>query len=134
MPMLPQLTVTLAVELPEPSLLVDTFAVLLMTPHESFVVWLTRWTCLLAPEASVPQLQVSTPAEIEQPVSLLAASIDQLVPALTGSVSVTVTPRASPAPEFVAVTRNPIWSPALTVALSAVLVIPIWPQLTVSDA
>ena len=50
-----------------------------------------------------PKLQVRTPVAIEQPASLLAASIVHASPALVGSVSCTTTPLAVPAPLFVTV-------------------------------
>ena len=77
------------------------------TPQLSLVVAEVTWTAFDAPDATVPQSQVSTPPPIEQPLSEPAASIDQDTPALAGSGSVTVTPPASPAPEFAAVIRNP---------------------------
>src|SRR3954447_15878138 len=101
--MFQQLTVVDAVAWLEPSLLVDTFAVLGIVAQLSFVVALVMWTCLDWLVVRVPKLQVSTPPEIEQPLSEFAPSIDQLTPVLIGSVSVTVTVRASPAPVFVAV-------------------------------
>ena len=74
-------------------------------PQLAEVVGLVMWTCLLAPAARVPQLQVSVPAAIEQPVSLPAASMVQLRPALVGRLSVSVTPVALPAPLLVTVIR-----------------------------
>src|SRR5437763_1443325 len=62
-----------------------------------------------------------TPAVIDQPLSEWAASIDQLVPGLLGSVSLPVTLLSIPAPELVSVIVNPIWSPAETVAASSTL-------------
>src|SRR5437667_190623 len=116
--MSPQLTVVDAVACAAPSLLVDTFAVLGIAAQLSLVVALVMWTCLDWFVVSVPKLHVRTPPEIEQPLLEFAPSIDQLTPVLIGSVSVTVTVRASPAPVFVAVMTNPIVSPAETVAAS----------------
>ena len=63
----------------------------------------------------------STPLAMLQPADEFAASIDQVSPA--GSVSLTVTAKATPAPVFVTSTTNPTWSPALTISSSAVFVI-----------
>ena len=71
------------------------------------------------------------PLVIEQPVSLPAASTDQLVPAVVGRVSDTVALVAVPAPLLVAVITKPIGWPAATVPLSAVLARLIAPQFTV---
>src|SRR5436190_1973786 len=114
--MAPQLTVTESDACAEPSLEVVTCAVLSIVAQLAFVVLEVMCTFLLAPEASVPKLHVSTPPLIEQPPSEFAASIDHDRPACVGNVSVTVTPRVSPAPALVAVMTKPIVSPALTVA------------------
>ena len=58
---------------------------------------------------------------IEQPA--LAGLIDQLMPVPMGSGSLSVTPVAVPKPVFDTVIVNPIGSPALTDAASAVFVI-----------
>ena len=126
-----QATVTDALSESDPSFDVVTLAVLSTAPHVAAVVGEVRCTCLLAPEARVPKLQVRTPAVSEQPESLPAASIVQFRPASVGSVSLTVTPEAEPAPLLVTVIRNPIGSPALTVPWSAVLVMLIVAQFTV---
>jgi hypothetical protein len=47
----------------------------------------------------------------------------QLTPVPDGRASLNDRPPAAPVPVFVMVTVNPIWSPALTLAASAVLVI-----------
>ena len=72
------------------------------------ILWLVVRAAALAFAASVPQLQVSTPPAIEQPVFELPASIDQFNPAVVGRLSVTVTVRASPEPLFVARMTKPI--------------------------
>ena len=59
-----------------------------------------------------PKLQVSTPLEIEQPASEVAVSIVQDRPDVVGSVSVTVTPVAVPAPVLATEMTNPMVSPA----------------------
>jgi hypothetical protein len=128
-PMLPQLTVVDALACAAPSLLVDTDALLLIVAQLADVVGDVMCTDLLCPLVSVPQVQVSTDPAIEHPASEPAA-IDQFRPPLVGRVSVTVTVRASPEPLFFAVMTNPIGSPALTVAASAVFVRPMSPQLT----
>src|SRR4029078_1995049 len=93
-----QLTVTEAVAVEGPSFPVRTVAVLLTVPQLAVVVGEVRCTCLLRVGARSPNLQVRMPLEIEQPVSLPAASIVQLVPAVVGRVSETVTAVAVPAP------------------------------------
>src|SRR5262245_53858482 len=101
-----------------PLLVVVALAELLTTPQVADVVGEVRWTCLLAPAASVPKLQVSTPVAIEQPLSELAASIAQFKPVLAGSVSLTVTPVRSEERRvglLLSVTTYPIEVPALTV-------------------
>ena len=72
----------------------------------------------------LPKLQLSAgPATIEQPASLVAVSIDQLIPPPLGSASESVTPVAvAVADVFFTTIRKPIWSPAFTVPASAVLV------------
>src|SRR6266576_1822207 len=75
----------------------------------------TMCTDLLSSGPRSPKSQVRTPLVIEQPASLLAASIDQSSPPFVGSVSVTVTPCAVPAPLLVTSTVNPMLSPAFTV-------------------
>src|SRR5436309_2503496 len=90
---------------------VVTVAVLSTVPQVAAVVGDVMWTCLLVPEARSPQSQVSTPLVIVQPASLFAGSIAQARPASVGSVSVTVTPCAVPAPLFVASIVKPMASP-----------------------
>src|SRR5688572_30612808 len=105
--MSPQLTVVEAFAWALPSLLADTDAWFGIVAQLADVVGDVMCTDFEAFEASVPQLQVSTEAVIEQPASEPAAT-DQLRPAVVGRLSVTVTVRASPAPLFVAVMTNPI--------------------------
>ena len=99
------------------------------------VVWEVTCTVTLPPEATVagPQLSVWVGAvpEIEQLLAGVLESIDQSTPVPPGSGSLIETPVASPAPVFVRVTVNPMSSPALTEAASAVLVIVRFGQLTV---
>src|SRR5438045_6147030 len=126
-----QVTVMEAVAVEVPSLPVLAVAVLLIVPHEVMFVAEVRCTCLLALDPRSPKLQVRAPLEMEQPVSLPAASMVQLVPAVVGRVSDTVTAVAVPAPLFVAVIRNPIALPDATLAASAVFARLIAPQFTV---
>src|SRR5204863_154919 len=62
------------------------------------------------------------------------SAIVQARPALVGSGSLIVTPFASPAPEFDTVSVNPIGSPALTCALSAVFTMWMAGALTQTEA
>ena len=86
---------------------VDVAAALLLTvPHEADVVGLVMWTWTLAPEArstplAPPKLRMP-PDRVHVPV-VPAASIAQLRPAFVGTVSLTLTPWAVPAPVFVRV-------------------------------
>ena len=100
--------VTDALDWSEPSLVVATDAVLFTTPQSAASVGELRWTERLALAAMSPKEQLSTPAAIWQSV----LSSDQSKP--VGSVSLTVTPRARPAPLLVTRTSKPIASPALT--------------------
>src|SRR6185369_12765904 len=84
------------------------------------VVGEVMWTLTVAPDASVAGPYFRTPDWMDQPASLFAASMLQLVPAVVGSVTVTL--NAEPAPLLVTETTKPIESPAGTDALSAVLV------------
>src|SRR5688572_27712459 len=84
-----------------PSLVVVALALLLTVPQLAAVVGELRCTLALPAGAIEPKLQVRTPAVIEQPST--AGEIVQLVPALVGRVSVTVTPVAVPVPLLVAV-------------------------------
>src|SRR6478752_273275 len=78
----------------------------------------------VVPAGTVTGPQDSSPwSLIEQPPSPQpdpVSAIVQLRPEFVGSWSVRVTPLASPSPEFQTVIVKPIWSPALTWALSAV--------------
>src|SRR5512133_3338319 len=82
---------------------------------------------MLPPEATVagPHVRVWVGAApvIEQLLAGVLESIDQFTPVPPGSGSLIETPVAEPAPLFVRVTVNPMSEPALTEALSAVLVI-----------
>src|SRR5215212_3292909 len=68
-----------------------------------------------------PTVQVRTPAAMAhvEPVPVEPAML-QSRPSLVGSVSVTTTPVALPAPLLPQLSVNPIWSPASTVPSSAV--------------
>jgi hypothetical protein len=102
---------------------------LLTVPQLAAVVGDVTCTVFVAPVATSPKLHVSVPLAIEQPDT--AGLIDQLVPAVVGSTSVSVTPVAVPAPVFVTVIVKPIASPALTGEPSAVFVMSIDAQFTV---
>src|SRR5438128_655773 len=132
--MLGQLTTMLAVALSEPSLVVVTLAVFGMVVQEAEVVGEVMWTWLLAPDARSAGPKLRTPPLMLHPLDELAASIVQLVPAVVGSVSLTVTPCAVPAPVLLTVTTKPMVSPALTVPASATLVMWMLAQLTVVSA
>src|SRR6266480_2002650 len=129
-----QSTVIVALAASPPSFVVVTPAVLSTTPQLAAVVDEMMCTDLLSLEPRSPKSQVSTPLVIEQPASLFAASIDQSSPPLVGSVSVTVTPWAVPAPLLVTSIVNPMPSPAVTVPWSAVFVITSAGQFTVMAA
>src|SRR5439155_1764879 len=125
-----QFTVIVAVDRLSPTLATDSFeaattAVFGSVPQSVASVAPVTCTVRVAPSARSPKAQVRTPAAIEQS----AESSLQTIP--VGSVSVTVTPEAEPAPLLVTVIRNPIGSPALTVPWSAVLVMLIVAQFTV---
>jgi hypothetical protein len=127
-----QRTTTFAGACALPSFVVETLAELATVPHDADVVGEVTCTDLLAPEARSPNVHVSVPELIEHPAT--AGLIDQLVPAVVGSTSVSVTPVAVPAPPFVTVIVKPIASPALTGVASATFVSWMSAQLTVSDA
>ena len=101
-----QFTTTCAEDWAEPSLLVVTFAVFEIVAQLADVVAETTCTDADAPVASDPKLHVSTPLEMEQP--LTAGLIDQLSPVFDGRLSVTVTPVAVPEPLLLAVIVKPI--------------------------
>src|SRR5512146_1261033 len=107
-------TQVVAVESSVPSLLVETWPVLLIrplpsgqTPPVSVVVCEVMWTvkvdsAWVVPAGTVAGPQVRTPTLIAQlvgsPQPAPVLSIDQSRPACSGSVSVRVTPCASPLP------------------------------------
>src|SRR5829696_5753099 len=130
----PHSTSTDAESVSDPSLLVLTEPVLSMSPQLAAVVGDVMWTDLLPPPAIVPKSQVSFPSAMEQPESEFCASIDQTRPSALGSVSVTVTSRASPSQMFSTVSVKPISSPALTESASAVLVRSTLPQRISTEA
>ena len=107
-------------------------------PQLALVVWEVTCTVMLPPEATVagPQVRVWVGAVpvIEQLLAGVLESIDQFTPVPPGSGSLIETPVAEPAPVFVRVTVNPMSEPALTEALSAVLVIVRSGQFTVVEA
>src|SRR6266550_4059166 len=105
-----QFTVTVALSESSPSFELVPLAVLTTSPQLWAVVGETMCTDLLSSGPRSPKSQVRTPLVIEQPASLLAASIDQSSPPFVGSVSVTVTPCAVPAPLFVTSIVNPMFS------------------------
>src|SRR5215475_1748577 len=77
--------------------------------------WVVPWGTVAGPQDRTPAAILQLPA---QPAPCEA--IDQDRPGLVGSVSERVTPWASPEPLFETVSVNPIGSPTLTCALSAV--------------
>ena len=79
----------------------------------------------VVPAGTVTGPQDRTPARIAQVLFQPAPcdSIDQSRPAFVGNVSLSVTPWASPLPEFQTVIVKPICSPAFTCAASAVFTI-----------
>ena len=90
------------------------------------------WTDVLELAARVPLARDSVLPSwlIDQPAD--AGLMAQLRP--VGRVSVAVTPVAAPAPVLDTVTVKPIWAPAFAVAWSAVLVMLMLAQLTVTEA
>jgi hypothetical protein len=102
-------------------------------PHVADVVGDVMWTMAEAPGAIVVEGHVRIPAAIEQKGVCQPdwLSIDQLSPGLVGSVSLSVTPVAFPAPVFETVIVYPIVVPGITLAESAVLVIDRFGQFTV---
>lgn len=81
------------------------------------------------------RVQVRTLPVTPQPATgevMLHAMPEPAVP--TGRVSVIETPVAVPGPVLVTVTVNPIGSPALTLAASAVLAMAMWAGSTVSTS
>src|SRR5207245_2237373 len=132
--MAPQLTVIEAESWAAPSLVVETEAVLSRVEQLAEVVGEVRWTLTVAPGArSWGPKDKALPLRVHAPV-VLGASIDQVVPAGLGRVSVAEAPRAIPAPALCTVTVNPMGSPADTVPASAALVSSMAPQLTVIEA
>src|SRR6185503_20202048 len=79
----------------------------------------------------VPKLQLRVPDVIEHEPAPVPPLMDQLSPALFGSVSESMTFFADPAPPLFTVIVNPMLSVELTVAASAVLVTDRSGQLTV---
>src|SRR5207245_2327700 len=121
-----------------PSLPVVTIALLFTWPQLAEVVVPWIWTLKLVLLAMTAASHVRTSGfgavliEQEAVAVPVGASASQVIPA--GRLSVTCTPVALPAPVFVTVIVNPIGSPALIVALSAVFVRTIVGQLTVMSA
>src|SRR5215831_492982 len=124
-----------ALDWSEPSLVVVTLPVLCttplppgQTPPVAAVVGEVMCTvnvesAWVVPAGTGAGPQVRTPAAIAQLLFQPSPwpAIDQSRPGLTGSVSVRVTPFASPEPLLETVSVKPIGSPALTWAASAVL-------------
>jgi hypothetical protein len=98
----------------------DSVAVFGYWPQLDAAVGLVTCTLADAPDAMLPKLHESVLAPIEH--APLAGLIDQLIPEPVGSGSDNVTALAVPVPVFIAVIVNPMGSPALTVAASAVFV------------
>src|SRR5205085_11314609 len=80
------------------SLVAVAVAVLLTVPHVLGVVGEVMCTVFVVPETMSPKEQESTPLEMEHWAAPVPPSIVQLRPALLGSVSVTLTSLAMPAP------------------------------------
>src|SRR5438552_5661107 len=123
-----QATATDAVSLAEPSFAESIEPVLSTDPQLAAVVSLTMWTVPLTavlpaivPTSHVRTCEPALPviAHVE-PVPVEPAML-QSRPASPGRLSLTTTPVALPAPLLPQVKVNPIWSPALTLASSAVL-------------
>src|SRR5215469_14797042 len=119
------------------TLLESAVAVLVYSAQLSLVVELITCTVMVAPEAkvkvpvvagSVPQLSVWGAVGLSMahliPVGTVVNELSmlQLTPVPAGSRSLKVVPVEAPGPALAKVTVKPIWLPALTVALSAVLV------------
>src|SRR5437899_3130513 len=102
-----------------PSLVVETEAVLSRVEQLAEVVGEVRWTLTVAPGASFFGLMRRPLPPTLFPYTTLFRSIDQVVPAGLGRVSVAEAPRAIPAPALCTVTVNPMGSPADTVPASA---------------
>src|SRR5437899_561412 len=86
------------------SLVVVTLALLLTVPQVAGVVGEMMWTWKVAPGARSSGPNFSTPATIAPLRFVHPASMLQAVPAFVGSVSLTMTLRAMPAPLLVIVT------------------------------
>src|SRR4029079_2963707 len=129
--MLPQLTVTEAVELVLAvlaSTAAETVAVLLMLGQSPLVVARLRVTVRVEPLVIVPKLQDRTPVVIEHDAAFAPPRVQ--VPA--GSVSETVTLVESPVPPAVTTIVKVAVPPALTAALPD-LAIDTFGQLTVIE-
>src|SRR3954466_16353511 len=123
-----------AESLSEPSLVVVTSPVLLTTPLPpgqtppvaavvgEVMCTLNVEAAWVVPAGTVTGPQVNLPAAIAQAEFQPAPcdAIDQDRPALTGKVSDSVTPCASPVPSLYTVSVKPIGSPALTLPTSGV--------------
>ena len=94
-------------------LLESAVAVLMIVAHDAAVVGEEICTVRDWPAARSPKLHDSTPAVIEHAAT--SGDSDHTSPALTGSVSVSVTPLAVPGPVLETVIVNPIAVPAETV-------------------
>jgi hypothetical protein len=115
-PMLPQFTVTAAVELlfaVLASTAAETVAVLLMLGQSPATVVRLSVTVRVVPLATVPKLQLRVPAVIEQE----PASVPPRVQVPAGSVSLTVTDVESPVPPALTRMVKVAVPPALTAAL-----------------
>ena len=86
---------------------------LVIVAHDAAVVGEEICTVRDWPAARSPKLHESTPAVIEQAAT--SGDSDHTSPALTGNVSVSVTPVAVPGPVLETVMVNPMAVPAETV-------------------
>ena len=86
---------------------------------------LTMWALVVTPLASVvgeyTRLWLGGDPLRDQPASVLAPSIVQLIAVPEGRLSVKDSPVATAVPEFLSMTVKPICEPAVTLAASAVL-------------
>ena len=94
-------------------LLESAVAVLAIVAHDAAVVGEEICTVRDWPSARSPKLHDSTPAVIEHAAT--SGASDHTSPALTGNVSVSVTPVAVPGPVLETVMVNPMAVPAETV-------------------
>src|ERR1700748_2795385 len=111
---------------PEPWLpLVEKVAMFMYLPQEFVVVVLTTCALVVVPAGTVgglyTRLWVGGEPLIDQPGSVLAPSMAQLISLPDGSESLKDRPLASALPLFLSVTVKPICVPGITLGASAVL-------------